>query len=125
MNLVGYNSDILRCEETLKNCPFQNDIDEMINYLDVIDNASLIPNPHSNTLENASEILTEVTKDEIMNCDIEIASNLKMLEESPTNTDSNTSSVIFYDSDDDIFPKKLSMVKKLEFESESSLEDEE
>ena len=125
MNLVGYNSDILRCEETLKNCPFQNDIDEMINYLDVIDNASLIPNPHSNTLENASEILTEVTKDEIMNCDIEIASNLKALEESPTNTDSNTSSVIFYDSDDDIFPKKLSMVKKLEFESESSLEDEE
>lgn len=125
MNLVGYNSDILRCEETLKNCPFQNDIDEMINYLDVIDNASLIPNPHSNTLENASEILTEVTKDEMINCDIEIASNLKMLEESPTNTYSNTSSVIFYDSDDDIFPKKLSMVKKLEFESESSLEDEE
>ena len=125
MNLVGYNSDILRCEETLKNCPFQNDIDEMINYLDVIDNASLIPNPHSNTLENASEILTEVTKDEMINCDIEIASNLKMLEESPTNTVSNTSSVIFYDSDDDIFPKKLSMVKKLEFESESSLEDEE
>ena len=122
MNLVGYNSDIIRCEEILKNCPFQNDIDEMINYIDVIDNASLIPDPNFNTLINASEILTEVTKDEMINCDIEIDSNLKMFEESPTYTDLNTSSSFL---DDAYFAKKLSVIKKLDFESESLDEDEE
>ena len=122
MNLVGYNSDIIRCEEILKNCPFKNDIDEMINYIDVIDNASLIPDPNFNTLINASEILTEVTKDEMINCDIEIDSNLKMFEESPTYTDLNTSSSFL---DDAYFAKKLSVIKKLDFESESLDEDEE